>query len=786
MKTRFLFPLLLSLVMAAMLAGTVQADGIIIPHPPPDPIMPPMQQLEIRYHHVTVTIDEQIATTHVDQVFYNPNDWAIEGTYIFPLPEDAAVSSFTLWIDGEPVEGKVLDAAQARQTYEKIVRQMRDPALLEYAGRGALQASIFPIQPADERRIELEYTQALTADNGLIRYTYPLGTEKFSSQPLESVKVSVDIRSKQPIRAVYSPTHTVDIVRQDENRVKAGYEDEDVTPDKDFALYYSTGESQALHLLTYRDPDDKLDPDGFFMLMLAPQPEEEAEVSAKDVLLVLDRSGSMEGEKFQQAQAALVYILEHLNPQDRFYLTVFSTGIETYAHGLSPASDADDAVKWVGRMSAAGSTDINRALLETAAIADPERPAYLIFLTDGLPTEGVVESAQILDNFERQATNSIRLFAFGVGYDVDTFLLDSLSQEHHGLSSYVQPGEPLDEVLSGFFARISTPVLTNIELDFGDLAVYDVYPQPLPDLFAGVQVIVTGRYRKGGETDITLTGEVNGEKQTFAFEDQKFGKDTRSEDVTLSGLPRLWAARKIGYLLSQVRLHGPDQETIDQIVALSIRYGIVTEYTSYLVTEPSALGAAGQEDLARDAYQQSMAAPNVVSGQQAVEKADQEGQLAQAEIAPMVSGSGVVKTVWSRTFLLSDGVWIDTAYDPDSMETRKAVFLSDEYFALAGSREDVAAALALGERVILVIDGQAYEIVTDGESSAGFTVPESVDPDPTSQPVQEEVDAPTPAPAVMESPVVDDEPGSGLVAAIIAAGAAILLGLGVWWWRRKG
>ncbi len=493
----------------------------------------------------------------------------------------------------------------------------------------------------------------------------------------------------------------------------------------------------------------------------------------------------MEGEKFEQAQQALVYILEHLNPEDRFFITVFSTGIETFASKLSPASDATEAVRWVQRMNAAGSTDINRALLETAAVVDPERPSYLIFLTDGLPTEGVVESADILQNFEREASDSIRLFAFGVGYDVDTYLLDSLSQEHHGLSTYVQPGEPLDEVLSGFFTRISTPVLTNIELDFGDASVFDVYPQPLPDLFAGVQVIITGRYRDGGETDITLTGQVNGEKQTFVFEDQRFSEDSRGDDAVTSGLPRLWATRKIGYLLSQIRLNGPDQETIDQIIALSIRYGIVTEYTSYLVTEPAAMGAAEQENLARDAYQQSLAAPETVTGQSAVEKADVEGQMAQAYIASSAPDSGTVKTVWSRTFVLSDGVWIDTAYDPDTMQTRKAGFLSDEYFTLAASREGVAAALALGERVILVVDGQAYEITETGESDSNFTAPATVQPSLPDQPNPDEI-LPTSQSSESEPP---HNPRAGMTGSqILLLGAAgfSAAAIGFLWWKKRG
>ncbi|MBU4224535.1 MAG: VWA domain-containing protein, partial [Chloroflexi bacterium] len=419
------------LTSAFILPTPARADGIIICDPGPCPGPYPLTPLAIKYHHVTVTIRDQVAVTHVDQVFFNPSNIQVEGTYIFPVPLDAAVSNFTLWVDGKPVEGQVLDAEQARQTYEDIVRNMRDPALLEYAGRGAVQARIFPIPPQGERRIELEYSQVLTSDNGLVRYVYPLNTEKFSASPLESVTVNVDIRSSNtPIRAVYSPTHKIAIRRADDRHVTAGYEAANVTPNTDFALYYSPGESEAFHLLTYRDPTDLTDPDGFFLLLLAPRPDAAAQALPKDILLVLDHSGSMDGEKFQQAQEALRYILRHLNPEDRFNIVTFSTGVETYARNLRPAEEANEAIAWVNSLSAVGSTDINRALLEAAALTNRERPTYLIFLTDGLPTEGETDSQRILDNLASAAPRNLRLFAFGVGYDVDTFLLDSLAQDH--------------------------------------------------------------------------------------------------------------------------------------------------------------------------------------------------------------------------------------------------------------------------------------------------------------------------------------------------------------------
>jgi Ca-activated chloride channel family protein len=711
--------------------------------------VPTFAQLAIRYHRVHVTIEDQIAVTHVDQVFYNPNDWQVEGTYMFPIPADAAVSGFTLWVDGEPVEGKVLEADEARRTYEEIVSSLRDPALLEYAGRGAVQARIFPIPPGGERRVELEYEQALPAENGLVRYTYPLNTEKFSTMPLEDVSISVEISSSSaPIRAIYSPSHSIGVVRDGDQRASVGYEDSDVLPSADFALYYSLGSDQAFHLMSFRDPGDSVDSDGFFLLLLAPRPDATQTRVAKDVILVLDRSGSMEGEKFQQARQALKYILEHLNPEDRFNVIAFSTGNDAYAADLRPQSEASQASAWVDRLSPVGNTDINRALLEAAAIAESGRPTYLIFLTDGLPTEGVVDSQQILDNLNREAGDNLRLFSFGVGYDVDTFLLDSLSQEHHGTSSYVVPGERLDEALSAFYTRISSPVMTGLELDFADVNVYDLYPDPLPDLFAGSQIVLVGRYRQPGSATVTLTGSVGAEKQTYRFPEQVFDAESSTQNST-AALPRLWATRKIGYLLNQVRLNGPDAETIDQIVRLSIRYGIVTPYTSYLVTEPMPLGMEGQSRIVEETVTQMQAMPTAaVSGQEAVEKAADLGAMAGAEVpAPSSEAEAdIIRQVGARSYVLSDGVWIDTAFDPQTTETIKVPFLSQAYFELLKARPELSAGFALGPRVIAFAQGSAYEVVGEGETVSPIDIPAVAAPTASGPSEQPEDLTPTPAP----------------------------------------
>lgn len=722
MLIRWLFSLVVISAILLSNAGSVLADGFIIPEVPvcdPFPCPPPFSTLHtsplaVKEHIVSVRIKDQLAVTHIDQVFQNTGRETIEGTYLFPLPEEAVIQQFTLWIDGQPVEGQVLSAEEARETYNSIVRDMRDPALLEYAGRGAFQASIFPIPPGGERQIELEYAQTLTSENGLVEYTYPLNTEKFSALPLEKVSITVELETPDPIRAIYSPSHPVDIHKTDLSSALVSFEDSNTKPDTDFSLYYSSGEDEALHLISFRDGRDVSNSDGFFVLLAAPRPGIESTRVDKDILLVIDRSGSMEGEKIRQARSAARYVLSHLGTGDRFHITSFSSSVEHFAQGMAPSRDADRASKWIDTLSAGGSTDINRALIEALQSVDGERPTYLLFLTDGQPTIGVRDSSQILRNFSDEASGNIRLFSFGVGYDVDTLLLDTMSQQHHGTSTYINPDEPLDRVLSEFYEKISTPVLTNLELDFDGVNVYDLHPQPLPDLFQGSQLVVTGRYREGGKADVFLSGQINGKMQVFKFMKQPFTEESSSEPSPESSLPRLWAARKIGSLLNRIRLEGSDRETVDQIVKLSIRYGIVTPYTSYLVTEPSVLGEADQERLSQETFENMRAAPSAaVSGADAVTKAREQNELAGSNSAPEITheDAKVIKNVGSRTFVQKDGIWVDTAYDPDNTSIRQVVFLSDEYFNLTNRRPDLAACLALGVRVLVVDGSSAIEIV---------------------------------------------------------------------------
>ncbi len=716
------------------------AECILPPCPrPPGGVVTNPEWLKIDFHRIDVQIENQIAHTTVDMKFENDGGGLVEGTWVFPLPLGATVDSLIMYINDTPIEAKILDAREARDVYNSIVRQYRDPALLEYVGSQAVQANIFPIPPGETRRIRLSYTQALEVDNGLIHYVYPFDVTRLTSQrPVEEASIRVSVASNDPVSTIYSPSHAIVINRTGQSdNFSVGWEQSSYVPDQDFSLYYGIA-SKAINvnLLTYRESAGE---EGFFMLLVQPPLEAPQDaIAARDVIVVLDQSGSMDGDKWNQAREAAAYVLEHLNAGDRFNVVLFSTGWRTFSNQLESPSAAQEAVDWINSEYAEGGTDINGALTTALGMADAERPTTILFLTDGLATEGETDTQTILDNVDASARRNVSLFTFGVGDDVDTVLLNSLVRDHHGVSSYVRPTERIDEAVASLFNKIGAPVLTDVQLHVDGVTLDSVYPaQPLPDLYAGNQLTIVGRYRGSADhLDISLTGKVGGEEQTFTYNDLSFRARAGGEPF----VARLWATRRIGDLLNSIRLNGENRELVDSVVSLSVRYGIITPYTSFLIDENDILSQSGRDqaaqsfaNTARDLAQQS-------SGSAAVNAAASAGSLQAAEApmpmlmataspagtnAPYGMGGGDVtdeeaqaqvnpiQTVGDKTFLLQDGVWTDTTFDPDTMETQKIAFLSDEYFALLDSQPELGDYFALGDRVIVVVDGTAYEVTAE-------------------------------------------------------------------------
>jgi Ca-activated chloride channel family protein len=725
--------------------------------------------------NVEATVRDQLADVEVSQLFRNPNDFPIEATFLFPLPADAAVSGLTMTVDGEQLEGRLLDAGEARGIYEEIVRQRLDPALLEFVDDGLYQTSVFPIPAGGERRLVFGYSQVLEAESGLTRLSLPLRPAAMSGAELASLAITVNVESSEGLSAVYSPTHDVAVLREGDDAASVSFEASNLVPEADFELLYSASEGAiGLDLANYRLPGE----DGYFLMLVSPALQARAdEVVKKDVVIVFDTSGSMEGEKMQQAKDAASYVVEHLNPADRLGIVSFDSSVRVWEEGLQPAEGSrQSALDFIASEIADGSTNIHDALMAgLGMVAGGERPAYVLFLTDGLATVGVQDPAEITAAVSRAADANVRLFSFGVGYDVHTFLLDQIAQEQRGLSEYVAPEEDVTVAVSAFYERVSDPVLSDVTLEVEGAEVYDLQPGALPDLFAGQQLAVLGRYQGDGAARVTLSGSLNGEPVAHTYT-TAFAE--RASEVP--AIARLWATRKIGFLLNSIRLEGENQEVVEEIVDLATRFGIVTPYTSFLVEEPGlALDSEGAANAFRDEAVPDLDAAGGAadSGATAVAAAQSVAELGEATAQAMSSGAeGVMQVAGGKAFYLVDEVWTDALYEDG--ETVKLGYGSEAYFDALSERPDWGAYFALGERVIFVEDGVAYE-VAEGAFPAPDLESEAAAVDPTAQPESE--------PAVAVAPAESDSTEwlwivAGVVGGLAAAGLLVFAG---WRGRRR-
>ncbi|MDI7268580.1 MAG: VIT and VWA domain-containing protein, partial [Myxococcota bacterium] len=573
---RSVFKMLAAAAAAAIAPGTAGAIGIMIPS---DRSLGP---LAIESHRVEIDITDRAAVTKVDQVFRNSSDRILEATYIFPLPEGSSVSQFALWVNGRRTEGEVLERDAARRIYEEIVARMVDPGLIEYIGGNLFRARVFPIPARGEQRVEIRFTSTLAYESGLVRYVYPMKTPGRSAETLRDFTLTARIESAVPIQSIYSPTHEVGVTRRNDNHATAGFERQRADLGKDFVLYFSVSrEDVGLSLLAHR-PDRE---DGFFMMMVTPRKDlDEQEVMGKHVTFVVDTSGSMSGEKMDGAREALRFCLDRLGSDDVFNVIRFSSDVEALSDSPMAASAANKerAGEFVRRMRALGGTAIDAALAK--ALEQPIEsgvPHMIVFLTDGMPTVGETDPVRIVDRVTSANDRKSRIFVFGLGNDVNANFLDMIAQRNRGTAEYARSGEELEVKLSAFYGKIAFPVMANLALRAGrGVELLDVFPRELPDLFHGSQLLLLGRYRGDGEVSVSLGGDVGRQTKTFTYD---VGFPNRESDNDF--LPHLWATRKVGYLLDNIRLGGENQEVREEVIALGRRYGIVTPYTSYLVTE---------------------------------------------------------------------------------------------------------------------------------------------------------------------------------------------------------
>jgi Ca-activated chloride channel family protein len=738
MRLRILFTAFLF----ASIASFSRADGLIIPM---DPHIRVRGSWAVQYHRVDIKVRDQVADVSIDQAFVNTGNAMIEVQYVFPIPPAAAIDSLTLLVDGREFKGKLLTKEEARRSYEAIVRTKRDPALLEYVNYGMYRTSAFPLLPGKQVRVVVHYTDLCKRDGDLVEVFYPLNTEKFSSRSINEVEIRTDILEKAPISAVYSPTHAVVIERPSPEHAIASYKITQDIPSADFRLMYQpTRSAFGATVLSYR-PDEK--EDGYFLLMVSPTPRaEKSYISPKDLVIALDRSGSMSGQKIEQAKSSLSFVLRNLNAGDRFNVIVYNDTVDALFEKLvtNDPEMVEKALGMIDRIHATGGTNIHDALTSAlnsiSSSGSDKRSRYILFLTDGLPTVGKTSESIILkDAAAANEQAKAHIFAMGIGYDVNVRLLDRLVGENRGVSSYVKEREALEPRISSLYGKLKNPVMTDLGLSFNGIRTKMTYPQSVPDLFEGDQIILVGRYDGSGSATFDVSGTYAGKHQAFHYT-ADFART--SDKFSYTFLEQLWAVRRIGFLLDQIQLNGRSTEVVDELVRLSRQYGIITPYTSFLADERTDL--ADFAVLNREASKSASALISNVSGAVGQINASNRAAMNAATVAPAASVPGMgaaqlgnsklasyeanrtehlvsVQNVANRALYKRGQQWIDSSIaDRDisklNASAKTIAQFSDEYFRLAAANSaadnQILATQQPGEELIVSIRGQIYRITS--------------------------------------------------------------------------
>ncbi|MDT8390467.1 MAG: VIT domain-containing protein [Lentisphaeria bacterium] len=641
---------LISHALCLIACPAVFACRIIIPPEPPIHPIPPhpapvIRPMEVKQHDVEVTIRQGVASVVVEGTFHNPNNRRIEGTYLFPVSPRAAVSSFAMTVNGKTLEAELLEAGKARSIYEDIVRQVKDPALLEYAGQGLLKARVFPIEPGADVTVQLMYEEAVSAPDRAAVFTYPLlSVRPDAGVTIETVSLRVTLETKNPLKTLHTPGFDSVIKRQGNHAAEITFTGKNMVPDRDFRLYFHEDTAAVgFDFLAFEKNGQ-----GYFMLAAAPDSElQMEEIAAKDITFILDTSGSMAGDKMRQAKKSLAFCVENVSDNDHFNIIAFSTDVHPFQTASLPATEKNrrDALAFIDDLRPRGGTAISAALAAALRIPPVKgKTAIIVFLTDGLPTLGETNPDKLLAEYAK--LDDRRFYSFGLGYDVNTRLLDGLAHGGGGTSRYVRPDEDLELALSAFYNTIAFPVLTHVTLEPEGFTISDLNPRPLPSLFKGGQLMITGKFTGDKTRRLTLSGEMNGVREKFSAE------VTLTSDPKAAFIPRLWAMGQVAWLQDQIRAHGADKELVAEIKHLGREYGILTEYTSFLIVEEG----FGKDRMtaARREFMELERSAQMDSGDAAVENARLGGRmkggwgLSAPSLSVQVSESKTMREVYTR------------------------------------------------------------------------------------------------------------------------------------------
>lgn len=716
--------------------------------------MPRPQGVSVTGVNARIDIRDQAATTSIEFQLTNNGPMRQETRVVFPVQSHVVIRGMSF--SGLPGEGvaEIMEKDAARRIYDDIVRKMRDPALLEFIGYNLIQTSVFPVEPYKTETVTLVYEELLTSSDNRIDYTL-LRSESIDYRVPWTITAS--IRTSRTISTVYSPSHELILQRHSSNFVDVAIDPSSKNNPGAFRLA-AIADSGNLNASFYAYPDPKTGGGTFLMLAGLPpkKPGDRAGTTVKrEVTLVLDRSGSMNGEKLTQVRDTALQVLAGLEFGESFNIIVYNESIDAFADSpvVKTQETVAEARAYINGILARGGTNIHDALLE--ALRQPTTSGTLplvLFLTDGLPTVGETSEKAIRTLVTAANPHHRRVFTFGAGVDVNAPLLDRIAIDSRAVSTYVLPGEDVEVKVSQVFKRLAGPILTNPDIRVTDgsglfsvigvsgnpgpparRVVTDLIPDRLPDLFEGDQLVLLGRYTQAQPLTFLLSGEYLGHHETFEF---RFNPDTAS--ARNGFVPRLWASRKIAVLTDAIRQLGGDdayvqpgrptpndprvRELVEEIVRLSTEYGILTEYTAFLARETEPMPAPEiayriAEEHYRDKAMNERSGAGAVSrsvnvqAQKKQQTLNYRNEYTDADMNTVTIGS--VQQVNDMAFYQRNGVWTDSRITMKAQDLTKAIIVewgSDAYRKLLDSliRSNRQGALALHGEISIEVDGQLY------------------------------------------------------------------------------
>ncbi len=681
----------------------------------------------VRYATVTSTIDGDVARTEIRETIAAVGE-PRKTVCLAPLPVGIDPDSLKVLIgpaDGpyRPVEMvEFLTTADAQEMLETLAKDADSPGLMTFSGSPAMLAR--RVELGGVRELVIRFTHKIKSRRGIRNFTCPMPAAKWSAGPVGRVSVKIDLRTGNELpgalRAVFSPTHEAVIQRKDLHEARVRFKADNWSGEDTFRLCYVTDtDPLGLRVVAHRGEGDE---DGYFMLVGNPTAGINEKAIDKDVVFVLDTSGSMRGEKIEQARAAIDYCLAKLNAGDRFNIITFGTDVARFGESLADNTPTNLAAAraFTEDVIARGRTNISGALTTAlAGKATAGRPRMMIFLTDGTPTAGELSTERIVAGVKAANAAKTSIYVCGVGHDVNVHLLDKLAESTEGASEYVKPKEEIDVRVAALYDRLAYPVLTDVKVAFGQLRTHSVYPRTFPALFRGGQFMVFGRYRGGGKHIVKVSGTLLGKPTTYTCE----ATFPATADSHGQFVAPLWASRKIGYLLQELRLHGENKELIEDVVKLSTKFGIVTEYTEFIaarngpVTGEAAVAETASRMRQANGEQTGQWAFNQAGNDTALQnrmQANNDNNFYRDRRGNLVA-NGRIRQIGRRVFYLNDGQWVDNG-EIGKRKTRMVKLYSKDYFTLLRGNRDFARAQAVGWNVAMNIGDERIVVEKDGKT----------------------------------------------------------------------